>query len=57
MFSTAAAPSVRQVVDESAVRQLLELGITDNETLVRQALLVSDGNIDHAVEFIYSSLQ
>ncbi|XP_043246984.1 translation initiation factor IF-2-like isoform X2 [Amphibalanus amphitrite] len=44
-------------VDEAAVRQLLELGITDSEALVRQALLVSEGNIDHAVEFIYSSLQ
>ena len=48
---------VRQVADEAAVRQLLELGITDNETLVRQALRVSDGNIDHAVEFIYASMQ
>ena len=49
--------SVPQAVDEAAVRQLLELGITTNESLVRQALLFSEGNIDHAVEFIYASLQ
>ena len=57
MFRTAACRCVRQAVDEAAVRQLLELGITDSEALVRQALHVSDGNIDHAVEFIYASLQ